>query len=131
MEKDLTQVIILRITNQESKQKKQKVIGKFKDEAAGKQISHFVGLRAKLYSYKIEDDDVKKAKGILKNVIKKEITFDDYKQCLFSGEEQMRNVNIIRSDNHDINSMKMNKLALSANDDKRTVMRDKYIYRGS
>ena len=32
------------------------------DEAAGKQISHFVGLRAKLYSYKIEDDDVKKQK---------------------------------------------------------------------
>lgn len=43
----------------------------------------------------------------------------------------MRNVNIVRSDNHDINSMKMNKLALCANDDKRTVMRDKYIYRGS
>ena len=30
-----------------------KVIGKFKDEAAGKQITHFVGLTAKLYSYKI------------------------------------------------------------------------------
>ena len=30
-----------------------KVIGKCKDEAAGKQITHFVGLRAKLYSYKI------------------------------------------------------------------------------
>ena len=29
-----------------------KVIGKFRDEAAGKQITHFVGLRAKLYSYK-------------------------------------------------------------------------------
>lgn len=43
------------------------------DEAAGKQISHFVGLRAKLYSYKIEDDDVKKAKGILKNVIKRRL----------------------------------------------------------
>ena len=31
-----------------------KVIGKFKDEAAGKQITHFVGLRPKLYTYKIE-----------------------------------------------------------------------------
>ena len=30
-----------------------KVIGKFKDEAAGKQITHFVGLRPKLYSFKI------------------------------------------------------------------------------
>ena len=33
-----------------------KVIGKFKDEAAGKQITHFVGLRPKLYSFKVEDD---------------------------------------------------------------------------
>ena len=30
-----------------------KVIGMFKDEAAGKQIEEFVGLRSKLYSYKM------------------------------------------------------------------------------
>lgn len=46
-----------------------KVIGKFKDEVAGQQITHFVGLRAKLYSFKIEDSEVKKAKGIKKNFI--------------------------------------------------------------
>ena len=40
------------------------VIGKFKDNAAGKQITHFVGVRAKLYSYKIDGQDVKNAKGI-------------------------------------------------------------------
>ena len=48
-----------------------KVIGKFEDEAAGRQITHFVGLRPKLYSFKIEDSDVNKAKGIKKNIIKK------------------------------------------------------------
>ena len=48
-----------------------KVIGKFKDQAAGEQITHFAGLRPKLYSFKIEDREVKKAKGIKKNVIKK------------------------------------------------------------
>ena len=37
----------------------------------------------------------------------------------------MRKMNIIKSDNHDIYSMKINKIALSANDDKRIVMRDK------
>ena len=31
-----------------------KVIGKFKDEVAGRQITHFVGLRPKLYSFKVE-----------------------------------------------------------------------------
>ena len=33
-----------------------KVIGMFKDEVAGRQITHFVGLRPKLYSFKVEDD---------------------------------------------------------------------------
>ena len=48
-----------------------KVIGKFKDEVAGKQITHFVGLRPKLYSFKVEDgSETRKAKGVKKNVIK-------------------------------------------------------------
>ena len=38
-----------------------------KDEVAGRQITHFVGLRPKLYSFKVEDDKiVKKCKGIKK-----------------------------------------------------------------
>ena len=37
----------------------------------------------------------------------------------------MRTMNIIKSDKHEIYSMRMNKIALSANDDKRIVMRDK------
>ena len=49
-----------------------KVIGKFKDEAAGIPITEFVGLRSKMYSY-IKDNKKggKTAKGIKKNVIKK------------------------------------------------------------
>ena len=103
-----------------------KVIGKFKDEVAGRPITHFVGLRPKLYSFKVEDGDLtKKCKGINKNVIKHEFTFEDYKQCLFSGEKQMRVMNIIRSENYDIYSKKVNKIALSDNDDKRLVLEDK------
>ena len=60
-----------------------------------------------------------------KNVIRKEITFDDYKDCLFSGKDQMRKMNIIPSQNHDIYSMKMNKIVLSANDNKRIICKDK------
>ena len=39
-----------------------KVIGMFKDECGGKQITEFVGLRSKLYAYKIHetDEEVKK-----------------------------------------------------------------------
>ena len=103
-----------------------KVIGMFKDEVAGKQITYFVGLRPKLYSFKIEETkEVRKCKGIKKNVVKKGIDFEDYVQCLFSGEKQMRSMKIIRSENHDIYSKEVNKIALSNEDDKRSVMEDK------
>ena len=103
-----------------------KVIGMFKDEVAGKQITHFVGLRPKLYSYKVEDEkELKKCKGIKKNVIKKKLDFDDYVKCLFTGEKEMRSMKIIRSENHDIYSKEVNKVALSNQDDKRQVLDDK------
>ena len=52
----------------------------FKVEAGGKQIVEFVGLRDKLYSYKIHyGSDDKKCKGVSMNVIKRNIQFDDYR----------------------------------------------------
>ena len=103
-----------------------KVIGKFKDEAAGKQITHFVGLRPKLYTFKIkEKGETRKAKGVKRNVIKKSLSFEDYKKCLFTEEEVMKEMNIIRSQNHEIFSMTVNKVALSANDDKRIICENK------
>ena len=67
-----------------------KVIGKFKDEVGGNQITHFVGLRPKLYTFKVEakykkdekgkvkeidpiEENKRKAKGVKKNVIKKSL----------------------------------------------------------
>ena len=103
-----------------------KVIGMFKDEVAGKQITCFVGLRPKLYSFRIEEDkEVRKCKGIKKNVIKKKLDFDDYVKCLFSGEKKLRSMKIIRSEKHDIYSKEVNKTALSNEDDKRHVLKDK------
>ena len=80
-------------------------------------------MRPKLYSFKIEEDkEVRKCKGIKKNVIKKKLYFDDYVQCLFSGEKEMRKMKIIRSEKHDIYSKEVNKVALSNEDDKREVL---------
>ena len=105
--------------------KNKKVPGMMKDEAGGKIIEGFVGLRAKLYSYKMfEGKGEKKCKGIKKAVIKKHISFDDYVECLFSKKPQMRKMNVIRSHQHEIFSETVNKIALSADDDKRIILDD-------
>ena len=49
-----------------------KVVGMFKDEEAGDNIGEFVGLRAKLYSYKMEEGkENKRCKGIKKKCSRK------------------------------------------------------------
>ena len=63
-----------------------KVIGLMKDELGGEKIREFVSLRPKMYSYKVGNSEPKKCKGIKRCVVKKTISFDDYKTCLFSGK---------------------------------------------
>ena len=68
--------------------KNKKVLGKFKDELGGKIMTNFLVLRAKTYSFLIDDftdDDYeknrivnKKAKGTKKCVVKREILFNNY-----------------------------------------------------
>ena len=102
-----------------------KVVGMFKDEAGGEIIEEFVGLWAKLYSYKmLHGNEEKKCKGVKKPVVKKTIQFEDYKRCLFTGKEQLRTMNVIRSHRHNIYTEEVNKVALSANDDKRVISKD-------
>ena len=104
-----------------------KVLGMFKDEATGKIIKEFVGLRAKLYSYKMDEGkENKRCKGIKKDVVEKSITHEDYKTCLQTGKEQLRRQNIIRSYEHTLYTEEVNKIALSATDDKRYLLKDSY-----
>ena len=96
-----------------------------KDEAGGKIIEELVGLRAKLYSYKmLEGEEGKKRKEVKKSVVKKSISHDDYKKCLFTGKEQLRKMNVIRSHKHEIYTEEINKVALSPHDDKRHILED-------
>ena len=102
-----------------------KVLGMFKDEAAGKTIKEFAGLRAKLYSYKMDDGvEIKKCKGVKKQVVESSISHEDYKTCLLTGKEQLRKQNILRSYNHEVYTEEVNKIALSAQDDKRYILSD-------
>ena len=113
-----------------------KVIGLMKDELGGKIITEFVSLRPKTYSYLTDDGkDDKKAKGTKKCVIKKMIKFNDYKKCLLNDKVILKSQQRFISKKHDVYTENINKIALSNNDDKRTVSSDKitsypYGYRG-
>ena len=99
-----------------------KVIGKFKDEASGICITEFIGLRSKMYSYIKDNNEVNKAaKGIKKNIIKKDITHENYKKVLFNNEQMHHTMKTIRSNNHQLGSYEINKVSLSCFDDKRYI----------
>ncbi len=105
--------------------KNKKVIGFMKDECGGDDIVEFVGLKPKSYSYETVSGKVgKKCKGVKKYVIKNHITLEDYKECLFSKTPQLRMMNTIRSRQQDIGTERINKTALSADDDKRVISED-------
>ena len=101
-----------------------KVIGKFKDEAAGKPIVEFIGLKSKMYSY-IKDNGVnnKTAKGVKKNVVKRDIDQSYYKDVLFHNKKLLHQMKTIRSDHHQ-SSSNLNKVSLPCFDDKRYILPD-------
>ena len=73
-------------------------IGLMKDEIAGKIMTEFVALRAKMYAYRkighlaarhdhFVGCDEKHCKGTKKCVVSEGLTFDGYKTCLFDGKK--------------------------------------------
>jgi len=102
--------------------KNKKVLGKMKDECAGTLIAEYVGLRPKMYSIlKADEKNIKKAKGVKKNVVKKQITHEQYKETLFGGKQQWHGMNILRNEGHEIYGMHLNKISLSPFDSKRWI----------
>lgn len=99
-----------------------KVIGKFKDETETKEPIEFVGLRSKMYSLKIDNGVEKKtAKGVKRNVIKKVIKHSDFKKTLLDEEQMTHSMNCIRSQLHQLYSVKVTKTSLSCFDNKRYI----------
>ena len=102
-----------------------KVLGKMKDECAGTPIAEAVCLRPKMYSIlRADEKNIKKAKGVKKNVIKKIITHEKYKETLFSAKQQRHGMNILRSEGHEIYGMHVKKISLSPFDSKRWIEED-------
>ena len=102
-----------------------KVVGKFKDEACGEIITEFVGLRPKMYSYTMDSGEGdKKAKGVKKDVIKRDITHSDYLRVLEEEGVQYNDMNCIRSNRHKLGSYTIHKVSLSCYDNKRHILSD-------
>ena len=100
--------------------KNKKVVGKFKIETPENiWIDEFVALRSKCYAFKCGDNSKNKLKGISKSY-SRNITFEEYHNCLFGREYQQECDNyILRSINHEMILQKVKKSTLSVFDDKR------------
>ena len=118
-----------------------------KDENNGRIMTHFVGLRSKMYATKVmyppeereqarvklekanmKRDETeralsslwvtKKIKGVKKSVIKNKIIFEDYIECIESFKEKSISQNLIQFRKHEVYTIKQTKLGLSPYDDK-------------
>ena len=100
--------------------KNKKVIGKFKDEMNGKIMIENYNARAKTYAFKLDDDkETKRAKGTKKCVIKKDLTFENYKESVLKNKIIMRSQLRFKSDHHNVYTEEIDKIEISSNDDKR------------
>ena len=66
-----------------------------------------------------DDSEHKRAKGMKKCVIKRELTFKNYKDSLSNNEAVIKSQHRFRSDHHQVYTEEVNKITLSSNDDKR------------
>ena len=99
-----------------------KVLVMMKDELNGKCMKKFIGLRPKCYWYLQDDETVgKRAKGVKKCVIKKNLKFSDYEYCLINNKKIMRSQKKFKSERHVVSTTQTEKIALSNKDDKRFI----------
>ena len=92
--------------------KNKKVIGLFKDELGGRIMNEFCALRAKTYSYLMDDNsEVKKSKGTKRCVIKRRLMFENYKDSLFNNKTILKSQQRFKSNHHKKYTEEVNKFA--------------------
>lgn len=103
-----------------------KRIGFIKDELNGAQIREFIGLRPKMYIIVKEgQEDTKRAKGVKKSVVEKEINFEHFRMAIFENKFFTHTMNRLQSKNHKIFALSVKKLSVSPLDDKRFILNDR------
>ena len=102
-----------------------KVVGKMKDECAGKYIIKFVGLRAKMYSILVKNDKEKlTAKGIKRSYVNHHLRHTSFLHTLTNNTTSSAEFYTIRSHLHSLHTVRISKECLSPYDDKRYVLAD-------
>lgn len=102
--------------------KNKSVLGRMKDEFPGDPIISFYGTGAKAYYIKSLSNELKKAKGVKKSVVEKELHEEDYRKIVEHGGLIFRKMKTFRSELHDVYTQVINKVALSHSDDKRYLI---------
>ena len=67
---------------------------------------------------------IKKANGVKKSVVNKQIIHEQYKETLFGTNQLWHGMNIVQNHGHEIYGMHVNKISLSPFDSKRWVADD-------
>ena len=102
-----------------------KAFSLIKDELGERIMTEFMAPRLKLYVYRIlSGSSGKKCKGVKKCNVKKMLNFDDYKQCLFAGQNTFRKQLLFQNRLHEVYTVEVNKLALSKDNDKQVIQSD-------
>ena len=102
----------------------QELIGLMKDELGGDIITEFVALRPKAYSY-VTNNFIGMKKCTKKCIVNKMLRFEDYKKCLFDNGKVLKSQQRFKSENHEVYTENINKIALSCDDDKTIVSSDR------
>ena len=78
-----------------------------------------------MYSYIKDNGNASKtAKGVKKDIKRKNIKHEDCKNVLFNNEQMHHQMKTIRSNHHQLGSYELNKISLSCFDDKRYIHDD-------
>lgn len=100
-----------------------KEIGLMKDENNGMIMKVFIGLKAKMYCFKIKGGRIeKRAKGVKRGVLKNKLGYELFHDCLFENSQVTNSQATIKSLRHKLYSINTTKLMLDSKDDKRCIL---------
>ena len=102
-------------------------LGYFKDEIPDSTMLEFVGLRSKTYGFIVKEKRGKaefksKCKGVTRGY-RKTLGFEQFKKCIETFSKTMLQQYHIRSTNHIVRTLKINRVCFSSFDDKRYLFR--------